>query len=162
MTNAPAADASGTRPYTINGQYIKDMSFENPKAPASLFGVKDKPNIDLSVDLKSQQVQDTAYEVTITITAKASAGDMVMFLADLSYAGIISVQGEPEKDVLQELLLVECPTVLFPFARRIISDMTRDGGFPPLMLEPIDFMALYKARQKQTDEAQAPASAAVN
>ncbi len=144
------ANLNPNRRYVVNAQYVKDVSFENPKAPASLFGVKDKPSIDLSVDIKSQKLQDNVYESSLHITAKASVPDMTLFLADVTYAGIIALTKELDKDALQELLLIECPGLLFPFARSIVADMVRDGGFPPLMLEPVDFKALFDNRNQQS------------
>ncbi len=128
--------------FQVRAQYIKDLSFENPHAPQSLIANETRPNIDVGVDLRATKLQDDIYEVVIQLTARASANGSSLFLVDLSYAGIFFVSGI-EADRLEPVLLVDCPFVLFPFARRVVSDVTRDGGFPPLMLDPIDFHQLY-------------------
>lgn len=143
----PAPAAAQT--FTVKGQYIKDLSFENPHAPQSLLATNAKPAIDVNVDLKAQKLQDDIYEMTLHIAVKATAEGNTMFLVDMAYAGIFQIMGVPQERI-EPLILADCPFVLFPFARRVIADVTRDGGFPPLMLDPIDFHSLYmqnKARQ---------------
>ncbi len=137
--NTTPPPASG---FAIRGQYIKDLSFENPNAPKSLMPSDVRPNIEVNVDLKAQKLQDDIYETTLHIVARAIADNTTLFLADLAYSGIFHTTNIPE-DRLEPLLLIDCPFVLFPFARRVIADVTRDGGFPPLMLDPIDFHGLY-------------------
>ncbi len=137
--------------FAVKGQYIKDLSFENPHAPHSLTVVNQKPAIDVNVDLKGDKLQDNFYEMVLKITAKATVENGTLFLVDLSYAGIFELVNIPPERI-EPLLWVDCPFVLFPFARRVIADITRDGGFPPLMLDPIDFNALYihnKSKAKQ-------------
>ena len=136
--------------FLVKGQYIKDLSFENPHAPQSLTNVTARPAIDVNVDLKAQKLQEGFYEMTLHLAARATAEGNTLFLAELAYAGIFQLINIPE-DRVEALLMVDCPFVLFPFARRVIADVTRDGGFPPLMLDPIDFHALYrqnKAKEK--------------
>jgi len=128
--------------FIVKGQYIKDLSFENPNAPQSLFSAGGQPDIKVNVDLKAQRLQEDLYETTIHITVRAKTEGSTMFLADLAYSGIFQIAGIPE-DRIEPLLMIDAPFVLFPFARRVISDLTRDGGFPPLMLDPIDFHSLY-------------------
>lgn len=129
--------------FAIKGQYIKDLSFENPRAPESLVIMPDSPpRIDLNVNIKVDKVQENLFETTLNIDASAKGEKGTMFLVDLKYAGLFELVGIPE-DRLQPILFVDCPFVLYPFARRVVADVTRDGGFPPLMLEPIDFQALY-------------------
>lgn len=128
--------------FSIKGQYIKDLSFENPRAPQSLVPTEKPPAIDVNVDLKAQKLQDDIYEMTLHIAARAHSDNNVLFLVDLEYAGIFQLANIPQER-LEPLLMIDCPFVLFPFARRVIADATRDGGFPPLMLDPIDFHALY-------------------
>jgi preprotein translocase subunit SecB len=135
--------------FIVKGKYIKDLSFENPNAPHSLVAANNKPSIDINVDLKAQKLQDEIYEMTLHMSARATTDGSTMFLVDLAYAGIFQLSNIPE-DRIEPVILVDCPFVLFPFARRVIADVTRDGGFPPLMLDPIDFHALYlqnKARK---------------
>lgn len=128
--------------FTVKGQYIKDLSFENPNAPQSLMMTNVKPGIDVNVDLKAQKLQEGMYEMTLHIAARAIADNNTLFLVDLAYSGIFHLVNIPA-DRIEAVLLIDCPFVLFPFARRVIADVTRDGGFPPLMLDPIDFHSLY-------------------
>jgi len=130
----------------INAQYLKDLSFESPRAPMSLVATgQEKPSIDLSINIAAERVQEHSFEVSLHITAKAMQGSDPVFLADVTFAGLFTIQDLPE-DQRDIMLFVFCPTMLFPFARRVVADVTRDGGFPPLMLNPIDFMTLYKQR----------------
>lgn len=138
---SPESAAPGPR-FIVKGQYVKDLSFENPHAPHSLVIPKEKPKIDINVDLRAQKLQDNVYELALQISTRAKAEGNSLFLVDLTYAGIFEVANIPEERI-EPVILVDCPFVLFPFARRVIADVTRDGGFPPLMLEPIDFHALY-------------------
>jgi preprotein translocase subunit SecB len=138
--------------FLIKGQYVKDLSFENPHSPHSLIALEEKPRIDVSVELKIQRFNEQHFEVTLHLGARALGKESTLFLLELDYAGIVQFIGIPE-DKIEMILHIDCAFVLFPFARRVISDITRDGGFPPLMLEPIDFHALYlqyKQKQKQT------------
>ncbi len=136
------------RRVVVNTQYIKDLSFENPGAPASLVAPKSVPNIKLNVDINVQGLQSNLYEVALHVTAKAEADGNSLFLVDVSYAGVFTLNDIPE-DEKEAVLLVYCPNILFPYARRVISDATRDGGFPPLMIDPVDFMALYQRRKTE-------------
>ena len=147
----PAEQAEPPR-LMIQTQYTKDLSFENPRAPLSLDQSQQRPEIAVRVDVRAQPIQDTRFEVVIQLNIDAKAGDEAVFVLELSYAGVFQLLNIP-KDSLQPLLLVECPRLLFPFARRIVADATRDGGFPPLMIDPIDFVALYRRRQEQAQAA---------
>jgi preprotein translocase subunit SecB len=128
--------------FLIKGQYVKDLSFENPHAPHSLIAMEEKPRIDVSVELRVQRFNEQHFEVTLHLAARAIGKESTLFLLELDYAGIIQIVNIPE-DKMEMILHIDCAFVLFPFARRVISDVTRDGGFPPLMLEPIDFHALF-------------------
>jgi len=128
--------------FTVKGQYIKDLSFENPHAPQSLMVAAAKPAIEINVDLKAQKLQETVFEMTLHIAVRAIADNTTLFLVDLAYAGIFEVNNVPDTHI-EPLIMIDCPFVLFPFARRVIADVTRDGGFPPLLLDPIDFAALF-------------------
>lgn len=129
------------RNIAINAQYIKDFSFESPGAPLSLTS-KEAPQIDLGVDVQISRLQENVYEVSLVVRAEAKGNDKTVFLAELNYAGVFTIDvSDEERD---GILLVYCPNILFPYARRIISDITRDGGFPPLMLDPVDFTRLYQ------------------
>lgn len=150
--NTPSPQQTGSQPpqsFAIKGQYIKDLSFENPNAPHSLMISGGQPTIDVSVDIKAQKLQDDIYEMTLLIRTKATHEGKPLFLVELAYAGIFQVSNIPQER-LEPLLMIDCPFILFPFARRVIADVTRDGGFPPLMMDPIDFHGLYVSnRAKQ-------------
>ena len=132
---------------TINGQYIKDLSFENPQAPKSLFALKERPQIDIAVDLKATKMQEHVFEVSIKITSKALSNEVLLFLVEVAYAGIFTLSDAVKENEEERVLLIDCAQMLFPFLRRIVADVTRDGGFPPLMLDPIDFEGLFEERK---------------
>ena len=138
----------------IRAQYVKDLSFENPHAPQSLFSANQRPGIDVSVDLKAQKLQDDVYEVVVVISTRATFESNTMFLVELAYGGVFQIAHIPDEHI-ERVLLIDAPFLLFPFLRRVISDVTRDGGFPPLMLDPIDFNQLYLSNKQR---AAAPAS----
>ena len=138
----------------VLGQYIKDLSFENPGAPQAF---QSRPAIDLGVDVQARRVDADHAEIEIKLRVSAKVEDKPAFLLELVYGGYFLVQNAPD-DILQQVLLIEAPHLLFPFARRIVADVIRDGGMPPLMIEPIDFSALYRAKQGETQaRATAPA-----
>ncbi len=131
----------------ILGQYIKNLSFEIPNAPQVFLDNKEKPNIAISVDIDATKIANDAFEVTLKIKAEASAKEEKVFNCEISYSGIFSLLNI-ENENLEQILLVYCPNLLFPYLRRIISNIVSDGGFPPLMLDPIDFNTLYNKRKK--------------
>ncbi len=138
----------------VLAQYVKDLSFENPGAPGNLQKVSDaKPQIDVSVNVNARKLAEERFEVDLKITARAHQDEQTVFLSELVYSGIFGARNMPDEAV-QPFLLIECPRILFPFARRIIADVTRDGGFPPLLLEPIDFAALYRQHLLQQQRQQ--------
>jgi preprotein translocase subunit SecB len=147
-TTPETADAAKNARFMVRGQYVKDISFENPNAPQSLMPSEEKPKIDVNVDINAQKLADNLYEVTLRVHATAKTASQALFVIELDYAGLFALENIPE-DRVEGLLFVDCPFVLFPFARRVVSDVTRDGGYPPLMLEPIDFHGLYQQRKKQ-------------
>ena len=132
----------------ILAQFTRDLSFENPNAPDSLRQAAEPPQIDLNVEMNAKGRPDGLYEVDLKLKAKASRQNDTVFQVELVYGGLFDLQGFPE-DQLELVLLIECPRFLFPFARRIISDMTAEGGYPPFLLEPIDFGAVYAAQRAQ-------------
>jgi len=135
-------------PLVIQIQYIKDLSFEVPNAPAIFTRLGEAPEINVDANVNVQRLQDNFYEVVLHFEVKAKAGGETAFILELAFAAV--VQANPEDpDHLQPLLLIEVPRLLFPFTRAIISDTTRDGGFPPLLLQPLDFVQLYRARLAQ-------------
>ena len=140
----PAATAPGqTQQLLINAQYIKDLSFENPRAPQSLGQQPAPPSVDINVDVKAQSLGTENYEVVLTIKASASVQDNPLFIVELVYGAVITVRNVPQ-EALTAVVLVETPRLMFPFARSIVADITRDGGFPPLMINPIDFTELLR------------------
>ena len=148
------ATASNSAPQLmVLAQYIKDLSFENPNAPGSLQQTT-QPQINISVNVAANPLSDTDIEVTLRLEGKAETAGSVMFNIELDFAGVFRVQNVPQEQV-QPLVLIECPRLLFPFAREIVATSVRNGGFPPLMLDPIDFVALYQQRLAQ----QTPATA---
>jgi preprotein translocase subunit SecB len=134
---------------SVNAQYIKDFSFENPGAPGTLVKGKSGPEIDLSLDLNVQRMpEENFFEVEISISAKAKNEGQTLFIVDLKYAGIFNLINIPEEQ-MQMLLAVHCPSIIFPYARKIISDATQDGGYQPLMIDPIDFGVLYSKKMAE-------------
>ncbi len=128
-------------------QYIRDLSFENPNAPRTLGPLVEQPQIAVRVDVNVQRLSETDFEITLAIGVEAKAQEDVMFLVELQYCGLFRLVNVPAEQ-LEPVLLIECPRQIFPFARRIIADVTRDGGFPPLMIDPIDFVSLYQQRRE--------------
>lgn len=130
-------------------QYVKDLSFENPNAPA-VYQWQDQPQIDVQFNISSQGVGEDVFEVALKIDITAKVQDKTAFQVELLYAGLFGIRNVPEEQ-MQPFLLAEAPRLIFPFARRVVADAIRDGNFPPLMLEPIDFGALYLAQQQQQE-----------
>lgn len=138
----PAANGEDTAPAAgMISQYIKDMSFENPNAPG-IYQSTNTPGIDVQFNIAAQQVGEEVHEVTLKIDVRAEGNGEVAFIVELAYAGLFGFRNVPAEHV-QPFLLGEAPRLLFPFARRVLADAVRDGGFPPLLLEPIDFGQLY-------------------
>jgi preprotein translocase subunit SecB len=146
--NDEAAAGPGVR---ILAQFVRDLSFENPRAPETLRAGAPQPQIDLGVEMNARGREDGFFEVDLKLTARAHREDGPMFVVELLYGGVFQVEGVPAEDV-EPVLLIECPRYLFPFARRIIADVTADGGFPPFMLDPIDFAGVYAARKAEQDQ----------
>ncbi len=140
-------------------QYIKDLSFENPNSPNSLLPQNNKPEIKININVNANPLSETDFEVVLKLDAKAGEGKEMLFNVDLAYAGIFRLANIAE-DAKHAALLIECPRILFPFARQIVAESTRNGGFPPLMIDPVDFASLFKARlaQRQAASEGSPAS----
>ncbi len=147
--SSPIPNGQPAAPLQLNIQYTKDLSFEVPGAPDIYVTLREQPRVDLSLDVQARPVPGgpNIYEVELQIRADAKAADRPCFIAELSYCGVFTVNVPQEH--LEPVLLVECPRLLFPFARNILADITRDGGFPPVMLAPIDFVALWQSRRAQ-------------
>lgn len=138
-----AAGADNIPQVSVLAQYVKDLSFENPNAPQSLQNAAgNQPRIEVNVNVGVRRVAEEAFEVDLRVEAIARQDAMKAFQVELVYSGVFGLKNVPE-EALEPFLLVEAPRMLFPFARRIVADATRDGGFPPLLLDPIDFAALY-------------------
>ena len=139
-------------PITIHTQYIKDLSFENPNAPESV-ALQEQPKINIDVDVEARTTQDQKlHEVTLKINVKADVADKVAFIAELQYGAVVTLNVEEQHRL--PVLMIEVPRLLFPYVRKIVSDLTADGGFPPLMLAPVNFEAMY-AQRKQREAKQA-------
>jgi len=142
---APAANAGPQ--LLVLAQYIKDLSFENPNAPGSL-AQSAQPQINISVNVTAKPLTQTDAEVELRLEGKAEANGSVLFNIELVFAGVFRIQNVPAENV-NPLMMIECPRLLFPFAREIVANSVRNGGFPPLLLDPIDFVALYQQRVAQ-------------
>jgi len=151
-TGGAAADATPQMPsIQVVAQYIKDLSFENPSMGVNI----QRPQIDFTVDLQARRMQDNGpFEVIIKMRVTAEQEGRTLFLLEIAYGGIFVLDKVPE-EVLQPFLLIECPRLLFPYVRRIVSDMVSDGGLPPLMIEPIDFAQLYRTKMMEAQAQQA-------
>jgi preprotein translocase subunit SecB len=138
----------------VLAQYTKDFSFENPNAPRSLTPGQTAPNINIQINVNAQPLagSQTDFEVTLKIDGKAELTGMLLFSFDLAFCGVFRIQNVPQ-DSIHPLIMIECPRLLFPFAREIISTAVRDGGFPPLLLDPVDFVQLYRQRMSQQQPA---------
>jgi len=136
---------------SVVGQYIKDLSFENPAGAKVLNPNNEKPNLEVQVNVNAAKGAETVYEVELKVNVNGKYGTDPAFICELSYGGLFNIVNVPDEQ-LQPLLLVECPRIIFPFARRIIADATRDGGYPPLLLDPIDFLALYRQQMAQQQQ----------
>ena len=146
--NGPTAPQPGTaaaaqNQLIINAQYIKDLSFENPRAPHSLGQQTVAPSVEIKVDVKANSLSPENYEVVLTINASAKTQNETLFIIELVYGAVITIHNVPQH-LMTSAILVEVPRLMFPFARNIVAETTRDGGFPPLMINPIDFAELRR------------------
>jgi preprotein translocase subunit SecB len=159
MTNGgqTAAPETGSPPaLMVVSQYIKDFSFENPNAPQSLAGGQQNPDIKIQINVNATPLTETDIEVVLKLEGRAESEGKLLFGFDLAFAGVFRIQNVP-KDSLHPVVMIECPRLLFPFAREIIATSVRNGGFPPLMLDPVDFVGLYRQKMAQAQPASAPA-----
>ncbi|EKF19018.1 protein-export chaperone SecB [Nitratireductor pacificus] len=140
------AAGNGAQPsLNVLTQYVKDLSFESPGAPQSLRGRSEAPAININVNVNANPLGENDYDVVLTLNAKAEADKAVLFNVELVYGGVFRIAGFPQEHMLP-VLFIECPRLLFPFARQVIADATRGGGFPPLMIDPIDFARMFQQR----------------
>jgi preprotein translocase subunit SecB len=147
--NPDAGAAAGTQPQlNVLAQYIKDLSFENPNAPQSLQQQQQQPAINIQINVNATPLSDADVEVVLKLEGKADLAGKVLFAFDLAYAGVFRIQNVPQ-DSLHAVVMIECPRLLFPFAREIVATAVRNGGFPPLLLDPVDFVGLYRQRMQE-------------
>ena len=128
---------------SVLAQYTKDQSFENPNAPDSLRSGLSAPEIQINIEIGRQMLEGDNVEVTLMLKAEAKRGDTIAFIAELEYAGLFAFAGVSAEEI-QPLIMIECPRLLFPFSRQIMAEMTQNGGFPPIMLEPPDFAGMFR------------------
>jgi len=152
--NTPPPQPGAQPSMRILGQYVKDLSFENPHAPQSLAPQKSQPEINISINVNARNLGPSDFEVELHIDAKATSESKVVFATEILYAGVFRLENFPQ-NMLHPAVLIECPRMLFPFARQILGDATRNGGFPPLMLDPIDFAGMYQKRMAAQAQATA-------
>ena len=145
----------------VISQYVKDLSFENPNSPA-VYQWQTQPKIEVDFNIGSSKLNDEIYEVALRIEVRATADGQTAFAVDLMYAGLIGMRNVSDEGEIQAFLLAEAPRILFPFARHIVSQTVQEGGFPPLMLDPIDFVSLYRRRMQaqETEAGTAPTAQA--
>ncbi len=135
----------------VLGQYIKDLSFENPGSPQNLRNPGSNPNVQINFNVAAQPLGDDVYEVALSLESSAKTDENVLYNLELVYAGGFRLKNLPPQ-AMQPVLFIECPALLFPFVRRIVADLTREGGFPPLLIDPIDFASLYRQRMMQQQQ----------
>lgn len=139
-------------PLLIKAQYIKDLSFENPHMLEILQGLKGNPDISVNVRVDVHPVADHDFEVVLSLQASAKHEEKTLFVAELSYGGIFQVSPDVPEESIKPIVSIECPRLLFPFARNILADVTRDGGIPPVFLHPIDFVGLYQQKIQEENQ----------
>ena len=153
--NGNPPEAAPAPQLNVLAQYTKDLSFENPNAPASLQPQEQQPQINIQINVNANNLSEHEYEVTLSVEGKAENAGKMIFSFELAYAGVFRIQNVPQEN-LHPLIMIECPRLLFPFAREIVATAVRDGGFPPLMLDPVDFVGLYRQNmERQAAAAQA-------
>ncbi|HEY7231865.1 MAG TPA: protein-export chaperone SecB [Pseudolabrys sp.] len=155
-SSGPAPGAGQDQPQlTVVGQYIKDFSFENPNAPQSLNVRQEQPQIGIQINVNATPLSETDVEVCIKLDGKAETPSTLLFRFELEFAGVFRIRNVPQES-LNPVVMIECPRLLFPFAREIIANAVRNGGFPPLLLDPVDFVSLYRQKMAQTQPTPAP------
>jgi preprotein translocase subunit SecB len=161
MANGTNGGPAPEKPPQLNimAQYVKDFSFENPNAPRSLTPAQQQPSINIQINVNAKPVADSDYEIELKLEGKADLAGNTLFGFDLVYAGIFRLQNIGQ-DNIHPVMMIECPRLLFPFAREIIATAVRNGGFPPLLIDPVDFVALYRQRMSelQAQQPDAPVS----
>lgn len=157
--NTPKGNSNGTSinepqaPLTVSAQYIKDLSFENPNPLQNLTGNEEKPSISIHIEAQAHNIADRTFEVSLRVQVDAKRKDVQIFLLELDYGGAFTIGQEVPEEYIRPILMVECPRILFPFARNIVATTIQEGGYPALLLTPVDFADLYQ-RQLAQEEAQ--------
>lgn len=153
---AAAAEAEAQKPLQaqVVAQYIKDLSFENPNVEKLFAGLKETPNLQVEVNVAAKRAGEDLFESAIDLKARATSTVGTIYELECVYAGLFRIKNIPEQ-ALEPFLLINCPSIVFPFLRRLVADVTREGGFPPLLLDPIDFAALFMRRQQEMAAAKA-------
>jgi preprotein translocase subunit SecB len=161
----PATGGNGAAPeepkqvqLVVNAQYVKDLSFENPRAPQSLIQQKGPPDVSLDVDVKARNLAPELYEVLLTISAEAKTDGETVFIVQLTYGAVVTTKNASQ-EMLPSMILIETPRLIFPFARNVVAEATRDGGFPPLLINPIDFVELLRREQAKQAAGETTATA---
>ncbi|MGC1466293.1 MAG: protein-export chaperone SecB [Pseudolabrys sp.] len=156
-TNGGSPQAQAQVPPQLNvlAQYIKDFSFENPNAPRSLNPSQKQPEISIQINVNATPMTDTDVEIVLKLEGRAQGPEGLLFSFDLAFAGMFRIQNVP-KESLHPVMMIECPRLLFPFAREIIANAVRNGGFPPLLLDPVDFVSLYRQKIAAAQPASPP------
>src|ERR1700693_2641198 len=147
QSGGPAQDQNQLPQLTVLSQYIKDLSFENPNAPRSL-SPGQQPTVNLQINVSANPVAGTDVEVELKLEGKAEAAGAVLFSFDLAFAGVFRIQNIPQES-MHPVVMIECPRLLFSFAREIVAAVVRNGGFPHFLIEPVDFVALYRQKMEQ-------------
>src|ERR1700688_393074 len=140
---------------SVVAQYIKDFSFENPNAPQSLTPGTTPPQIGIQINVAAKPLSENDIEVTLKLDGKAENGGNLLFQFELEFAGVFRIQNVPQES-LNAVVLIECPRLLFPFAREVVATTVRNGGFPPLLLDPVDFVSLYRQKMSELQATEAP------
>lgn len=143
---APSTDPAAKPSIVLRAQYIKDLSFENPRAPASLFSIREMPAIEVQINLAAQRLDEAAVELSLHVALRAVHEKTTVFMVDLVYGGVFELRDIP-LELVEQVVFVTGAQLIYPFARRVVADITRDGGFPSLQLDPIDFVGMYNERR---------------
>jgi len=158
MSTTNGGPSADTAPQlSVVAQYIKDFSFENPNAPQSLASSQEQPQIGIQINVNANPLSDTDIEVALKLDGRAETAGGLLFSFELEFAGVFRLRNIPQ-EALNMMVLIECPRILFPFAREIVATTVRNGGFPPLLLDPVDFAALYRQKMAQMQPGQVSVS----
>lgn len=152
--NSTALDNETHPPLIVNAQYIKDLSFENPSPLSHITGDNERPSISIHIEAQAHNIAEKSFEVSLKVQVDAKKKEAQVFLLDLEYAGTFTIGNDVPEEYIRPILMIECPRILFPFARNIVANVTQEGGYPSLLLTPVDFADLYQRQiaQEQTQQ----------